>query len=382
MTAKFRLACAAMVSNESDIVESFARHNLAFVDHLHVLFHNSYDSSRQIIERLVAEGLPISFETASDRAFRRERLGDALIRQVVDRDRYDYLMPLDADEFIVADSREALEAELAATRDGSTLAIAWLSFVPTERDDERDPNPLTRIRHRLRKPHPKVRKVFFASAFLKHPDIYLADGNHHLLSKDGREIPERPTSRIFLAHYPIRSAQQFVSKVAIGAIARQLSADYTDHQSQHWRSLAADPGLNVDMSMRQLTRYAVTYLGDGEESDLIEAPLPTSARTLRYPDLVRVDAFGRLVAFVSGLLEAGALSADRASLGKAAAAMSAARAAHQDLLMEVEQARRTMQHLHQNVRQVRRKARTRLLIGIGGAALLSVGLVALVLLVG
>jgi hypothetical protein len=41
-----------------------------------------------------------------------------------------------------------------------------------------------------------------------------------------------------------------------------------------------------------------------------------------------------------------------------------------------------MQHLHQNVRQVRRKARTRLLIGIGGAALLSVGLVALVLLVG
>ena len=55
-----------MVASECDIIESFARHTLCFADHLHIQFHNSYDASQEIVERLVAEGLPITFERNGD----------------------------------------------------------------------------------------------------------------------------------------------------------------------------------------------------------------------------------------------------------------------------------------------------------------------------
>ena len=58
-----KLCSVAMVANESDIIEAFARHTLAFTDHLHIGFHNSYDTTREIIERLVDEGLSISHES-------------------------------------------------------------------------------------------------------------------------------------------------------------------------------------------------------------------------------------------------------------------------------------------------------------------------------
>jgi hypothetical protein len=369
-----------MVANESDIIESFVRHTLAFVDHLHILFHNSYDPSQQIVERLIAERLPISFEIASSPAFRRERLGDALVRQVAAQQPCDYLLPLDADEFIVADSRTVLEAELAATPDIGALSLAWLPFVPTRHDDPDDPSPISRIRHRMRSPHPRVRKVFFNAAVLDHADVYLADGNHQLLSRQGREIPHREASQVFLAHYPVRSSQQFASKVVIGAMARRLSADFTENQSPHWRSSADDPDLTPDMPIERLSRYAIAYLSRGEP-DLIEAPLSTEAGTLEYTDMVKVDAFARLRAFVDALVEAGALGGLQTGAGQSPGATECAeREEHRKLLMEVEETRRKMQLLHRHARRVREKVYRRARLVVVGAVVLSASLFVLGLL--
>ncbi len=358
VATKLKLCAVAMVANECDIIESFARHTLSFVDQLHILFHNSYDTCRSIVEHLVSEGLPISFEVAATATYSRQRMGDDLVRRIATGGSYDFMLPLDADEFIVASSRAELEAELAGAPAGGTLSLAWLSFVPTERDDAADPNPLTRIRHRLRSPHPHYRKVFFAAALLEREDVYLADGNHKLLSRTGREIPERLTARVALAHYPTRNAEQLTSKVFIGSMARRLSADYTDDQSRHWRSLMTDPSLTTDTPVELLSRIAMRYL-DCTHDELIEAPLATSALQLRYAKLIRVNAFERLSAFcVAAFLE-------RDPAG------SVDEVTRQGLLEEIEVSRHTMQLLHEKVRAVKRKARIRTISAIGGAILMA-----------
>jgi len=378
-----KLCAVAIVASECDIIESFVRHTLAFVDHLHILFHNSYDASRRILEHLIAEGLPISFEVAATTAFRRERLGDDLVHRIAADGGYHYLLPLDADEFIVAGSRAELEAELDLVPDGGTLSLDWLGYVPTERDDAADPNPVTRIRHRLRIPHPRFRKVFFAATLIAREDVYLADGNHKLLSRTGREIPERAASRVALAHYPVRGAQQLASKVYIGSMARRLSADYTDNLSKHWRAMMADPSLTTDTPIGLLSRISMNYLGC-TDTDLMDAPLATTARSLRYAGLIRVNAFERVSAFAAAtFMERGA--GEREDSGDA---MS-----RQELLKELEAARLTTQHLHESiraaaqkaqasareakqkarmkVRAVKRKARIWMVAAIGGAILLS-----------
>lgn len=339
----------AIVASECDIIESFARHTLSFADHLHVLLHNSYDSTRRILECLAGEGLPISFDVAATAVYSRGRMGDDLVHQLAASGRYDYVLPLDADEFIVAGSRTEVEEELSRVPAGGTLSLGWLTYVPTEHDDAADPNPVTRIRHRLRSPHAKYRKVFFAADLLAREDVYLTDGNHKLLSRTGREIPERAASRVSLAHYPIRGAQQLMSKAFIGSMARRLSPDYTDDRSRHWRLFTHDPSLTTDTPVKLLSGIAMRYL-DSKDTELIDAPLDTRARSLKYADLIRVNAFERLSAFVA------AAFAERVPGVPSGLVDEASR---QGLLKELEDARHAMQRLHEEIRAVKQDARRR-----------------------
>ena len=48
-----KLCSVAMVANELDIIEAFARHTLAFTDHLHIGSTIDSSTTREIIERLV-----------------------------------------------------------------------------------------------------------------------------------------------------------------------------------------------------------------------------------------------------------------------------------------------------------------------------------------
>ena len=98
--------------------------------------------------------------------------------------------------------------------------------MPTRDDDPADPNVVTQeIRNWLAKPYSRVRKVFFRADLTRQlDDIILADGNHCLLSRSGREIPERQTELVRLAHYPVRSAGQLASKVVLGEFGGDRSA--------------------------------------------------------------------------------------------------------------------------------------------------------------
>ena len=45
----------SMVRNESDIIETFIRHNLTLLNELHVVDHNSSDNTREILTLLKQE---------------------------------------------------------------------------------------------------------------------------------------------------------------------------------------------------------------------------------------------------------------------------------------------------------------------------------------
>jgi Glycosyl transferase family 2 len=367
-----KLCGVAMVANESDIIEAFARHTLAFTDHLHIAFHNSYDSSREIVERLIDEGLGISHEVIDNPVFQRERLGCEVVQKAAARNRFDYILPLDADEFIAAQSRSVLEAELAAAPADGALSLAWLSYVPTQDDDPADPNPVARIRRRLPAPHPHLRKVFFRGDLMQRfDDVILADGNHLLLSRHGREIPERKAVGVHLAHYPVRSAAQIASKAVLGSIVRQVSPEFTDHQSRHWRALMNDPALAEGCSAERLSQITRTYFG-AADSPLIDNPLEFSGGSLRYADLVRVDPFARLTRCLAALTAAGALRPIEASSGPGSGRMiSVSEAEQQSLLAELDTARRVTQHLHQELGNVRSRWRYRFqMLATTAAALL------------
>src|SRR4051812_191935 len=120
----------AMVRNEEDIIEAFVRHNLAFLDGMTLLDHRSSDSTPGKLAALEAEGLALVLLRTSDEALHKARHMSALARESFARTGADFVFTLDADEFIHAPSRAAIESAFEAVPAGSHALHLWRSYVP------------------------------------------------------------------------------------------------------------------------------------------------------------------------------------------------------------------------------------------------------------
>src|SRR5512141_843942 len=131
-----RLVGVALVRDEADIIEAFVRNNLVLLDALYVMIHRSADGTREILHALAREGLQLRLAEIREESFNQEGHTNNAARVAFTEDRADFVFPLDADEFIRADSRAALEQALAKLPAGNAGALPWLTYVPTAQDVE------------------------------------------------------------------------------------------------------------------------------------------------------------------------------------------------------------------------------------------------------
>ena len=99
----------SMIKNEADIIEASIRHNLAYVDLMVVIDNASTDGTREILEAMRQEGLPLLImDDPVFGHFQSEKVTQAY-RMVAPVFNPDLVYLLDADEFLRAPSRAALE---------------------------------------------------------------------------------------------------------------------------------------------------------------------------------------------------------------------------------------------------------------------------------
>ena len=126
-----KLAAVAMVRNEADIIESFVRHNLQYLDRLVVVDHNSDDGTAEILLQLQRENLPLTVERETILAFNQAHRLTQDARNLAVAEKPDWIFCLDADEFIRTPSRAALESVLDGTP-GDAVVIPWQTYLPSE----------------------------------------------------------------------------------------------------------------------------------------------------------------------------------------------------------------------------------------------------------
>src|SRR5207248_1347715 len=115
--------------NEIDIIEAFVRHTLALVDRLVVLDNGSSDGTLAVLRALQAEGLPLDLvEDPTPGMYQAQRMTRLLREWAVGRHGADWVLPLDADEFLVVPEG----ASLVPSRPGGDrpVALPWRSYVP------------------------------------------------------------------------------------------------------------------------------------------------------------------------------------------------------------------------------------------------------------
>jgi Glycosyl transferase family 2 len=311
-----RLAAVCMVKNEADIMESFVRHNLQFLDRLWIIDHGSLDGTPEILGQLQREDLPLEILRDDSMGFYQAEKLTALCRATFSDFMPDYVFALDADEFIRMSSRAKLEQILSRIPPDLHILIPSLTYVPTETDDIRETNPVARIRNRLRSETIPYYKVIVAPHFNHDQSQMIGPGNHRVFTvTTGSAKHARLTSDLAIAHYPVRSEAQIKSKVILGWLAHIAMGRHTQGISYHWQALYERFLQRPHASLNELRDITMHYHegGQGEtanaEALLMEDPLPVNFEC-HWTGMARTDTLVLVARFAERLAAGARLDAE------------------------------------------------------------------------
>lgn len=218
-----RLVAVSRVRNEADIIEAFVRHHARYFDWLVIVDDGSTDGTHDMLCSLQAEGLPLEVFREPVVGYEQSRYMTRLLHTAVDRFA-DWVVPLDADEFIEPPDGRTL-AETLAEREPQLLSIPWANFAwSADEDDKAEPNPVVRQRLRVRPGAATFGKVVVPACLIDE-QTRLSQGSHRLI-RNGEEISSQSLELIQLCHYPIRSVEQYASKIAIGFLQYSAMPDW------------------------------------------------------------------------------------------------------------------------------------------------------------
>ncbi|MEY3774244.1 MAG: hypothetical protein RLZZ129_1024 [Verrucomicrobiota bacterium] len=262
-----RLVAVSVVKNEADIIEAFVRHTLAWVDRHLVFDHDSTDGTREILQALQAEGLPLTLFRDDAPGHLQQHRSNYLTRLAAHRHDADWILPLDADEILVGPNRAALEQALLLSVCSSAASLPLLDYCSSPADDQSILNPALRLQHCRPQPSP-TRKIFIPRALALEPDMVTGKGSHALYRGD---VPLRDHSlpaSFHLAHLALRSPEHQVLRIVRAELQRlsrgQAGAGLDVHYRLAYQLLADNPGRffsNLAAPTHELRKLSIDYRG-------------------------------------------------------------------------------------------------------------------------
>lgn len=229
------IASVSLVKDECDIIELFIRINLRFVDRMYIIDNNSSDATVEIIEKLQGEGCSVTLWHDESVDFQQGLTTTSAVRRIADEYGPDWIIPLDADEFITENGSD-LRSELEKIPEQHCGMMEWRTFVPLSCDYASFENPLWQNFRQRAFETIRFNKVVIPAHLVQ--QTLLPMGNHFLTTLDHKNVPAFKLS-VTLAHIPVRSPEQIVAKSIIGSIKHQITWNRKADEGFH-KELMAD----------------------------------------------------------------------------------------------------------------------------------------------
>ena len=246
------IVAVTRILDEADIVEAFVRHTAAHVGHHLLLDNGSRDGTLEILEKLAAEGLPITVFGTGSVAFSEARVNTWLFWQAALEHEANWVVFLDADEFI--DDRQAPGglAGLLATCDAAEappmqVLVDLTDYIAIVHDVEGEVCVPRRIQWRAERwgNHKTIVSTRAGVA-----GIAIAPGGHgaHRAGTETLLEPAVIEPLLTHAHYGERNSWQWMVKLVRGWVKVLASGEANERlgRSTHYRDgfelLRDDPG--------------------------------------------------------------------------------------------------------------------------------------------
>jgi glycosyltransferase involved in cell wall biosynthesis len=304
-----------MVKNEADIIEASVRHNLFFADLYVAVDNGSSDGTREILWALQAEGLPVLvFEDDSAGHHQAQAMTKAF-RQVAPIYEPDVVFLLDADEFITAPSRSTLEQHLSKLPRGTQALIPWKTFLPDPAAsfERRIADPLGSFPWRRQIETPCYHKSIIVRDADMDAVLEVEPGNHGVRTRDSSPLPSSQITHegVFLAHLPVRSAQQVTAKAVNGwhaCLIKTLKKSMARGEAYQWKLLYdritghGDPVADDDVSQIALN-YAQQPRSGKWQHHVERKPVDARYGELQYMALGRHDPMAKVALSTAAFIE-------------------------------------------------------------------------------
>ncbi len=273
------LVAVTRVLNEEDIVEALVRHHAALANHHIILDNGSTDRTLEILRNLACEGLPLTVLQCKSSIFSETQFNTWLYAHAVRVHAADWVLFLDADEFIDARAIGDMRAYLAQVPAGHmSLGAELINYDAPSPATDGDINVVKRFARRTRAPI-GVWKVFVRGNITA--ERVQVDAGNHIMRLDGGFIQPARQHDFLLAHYPNRSPYQWAGKAAVGRLKvlaagqRELREGRAGHYNDPFEILKHNPG-------PWLLGAAEGFVRMQTAADLVDDPIDYLGQELIY----------------------------------------------------------------------------------------------------
>ena len=246
------------IKNEMDIIETFIRYHMNITDGMIILDNNSSDDTTDILNSLKDEysGLHVynnPFESHHDITLEINYLLDLAVNEYD----ADIIIPLDADEFVssATSSNPRDEIKRLENRKDSYYSYYWKTYLPIYENFGLE--NLRYIRDSRLEDH---EKIIIPSKLYEEHDIQINPGSHSLVDKKDACLNKINLESLNLAHVPIRSKAQCISKIANGWLNNRSRNLFNTRNSWHQKNIFDRIiKCNAELSDEDLLEIAVSF---------------------------------------------------------------------------------------------------------------------------
>lgn len=212
-----KIISITQVKNESDIIESFIRYQLNIVDEMIILDNGSSDETVTIINKLIKEKLSITLIKDNNPYYTQDIKMTQLLYKAVKDFAADIILPLDVDEFIITTNGKNPRSLLESLNSDNYYLVKWITYIPTSTDDYNIKFIPQRITHIRDESFEEYFKVIIPKQMVTQFNAKISMGNHDLIIQtiDKKKLMKKE-SNLRLAHFPLRSKEQCISKICVG----------------------------------------------------------------------------------------------------------------------------------------------------------------------
>jgi len=228
-----RIFSISMVKNEMDIIESFVRYNTNIFDGMIILDNASTDNTLKILKLLENEGLSIYVLKDEDNEYNQAVKMNQLLLKAVNEFKADIVVPLDSDEFLISSNRGNPRKILERIEFPTFSMVKWKTYVPTFGKNEKF--VLAKITFARDDSFEEYYKVIIPKELVENYDVKLTKGNHDLTYDQKYEdsIKRVFNTDLRIAHFPMRSKEQAMSRISVGWIFSLCDINRNEYESGH-----------------------------------------------------------------------------------------------------------------------------------------------------